>query len=216
MGEGKGKRSPERFPFPSPNPTPFPSKTFITDASQSLIASQADLEPSSVRFGPLGNLCKRYDIPLHGRNREGIENISEEHPVPTPYTKKGRNARIPAFPSHQGEKHTYFPQNTLYSGTVTRSAGNIENRDSITSKIFEEGGMGVRGKGGRNVLEKVSPSLPPVFFAYSVSPRSMRARVSSLPMASMNSGRPGPPITPVIATRTGCATILNFTPRLST
>ncbi|WP_279085740.1 hypothetical protein, partial [Bilophila wadsworthia] len=26
------------------------------------------------------------------------------------------------------------------------------NRDSIKSKIFEDGGMGVRGKGGRNFL----------------------------------------------------------------
>ena len=104
----------------------------------------------------------------------------------------------------------------LHSGTVSRPAGNAAKRDSIKSKIFEKGGMGVRGKGGRNFLQKVSPSLPPFFFAYSVKPRSMRARVSSLPMASMNSGRPGPPITPVIATRTGWATILNFTPRLST
>ena len=35
-------------------------------------------------------------------------------------------------------------------------------KDSIKSKVFEEGGKGVQGKGGRNFLEKVSPSLPPI------------------------------------------------------
>ena len=35
MGEGKGKRSEERFPFPSPNPSLSPSKTF--DLIESLL-----------------------------------------------------------------------------------------------------------------------------------------------------------------------------------
>ena len=40
---------------------------------------------------------------------------------------------------------------------------NVAKRDSIRSKVFERGGMGVRGKGGGNFLQKVSSPLPPIF-----------------------------------------------------
>ena len=44
--------------------------------------------------------------------------------------------------------------------------GNIEKRDSIRANVFERGGMGVWGKGGENFLQKVFPSLPPIFLSF--------------------------------------------------
>ncbi len=40
---------------------------------------------------------------------------------------------------------------------------NVAKRDSIRSKVFERGGMGVRGKGGGNFLQTVSSPHPPIF-----------------------------------------------------
>ena len=41
--------------------------------------------------------------------------------------------------------------------------GKDAKRDSITSKVFERGRMGVLGKGGENILKKVLSSLPQIF-----------------------------------------------------
>jgi len=41
--------------------------------------------------------------------------------------------------------------------------GKDAKRDSITSKVFERGGIRVWGKGGENFLKKVLSSLPPIF-----------------------------------------------------
>ncbi len=50
---------------------------------------------------------------------------------------------------------------TTQSGDIPKT-GKAAAKDSIRTKVFEERGMGVWGKGGRNFLQKVSPSLPPL------------------------------------------------------
>ena len=61
--------------------------------------------------------------------------------------------------------------------------GKSAKRESITSKVFERGGMGVWGKGGENFLKKVLSSLPPTF----PTPYASRHHQMTLPMMRTDS-----------------------------
>ncbi len=61
--------------------------------------------------------------------------------------------------------------------------GKDAKRDSITSKVFERGRMGVWGKGGENFLQKVLSSLPPIFSV----PYASRHHQMTLPMMRTDS-----------------------------
>ena len=72
---------------------------------------------------------------------------------PVPSNKKARLLPLRPFPSS-------IRRNTPPEPPPARQA---DGRDSIRTKVFERGGMGVWGKGGENFPQKVLPCLPPVF-----------------------------------------------------
>ncbi|WP_302552535.1 hypothetical protein, partial [uncultured Bilophila sp.] len=93
---------------------------------------------------PAENFEKKHIFSVHYQNNNK-----------KPCTMTEPKIKHQPFPMTCPKKHRPFAlakPSVCFTTPRSSKEAKTRNRDSIKSKIFEDGGMGVRGKGGRNFL----------------------------------------------------------------